>query len=520
MAGLLLVAGMLTYGPHIVEGGFVVDDWAHASVVARPSTSVRDVLAIFWEGTSYRPVLVGYVPATFSVFGTETWAHHTWSLVLAIWASASLYAVLRRVSFPPLHAALVALLTLLFPWSDSIRLWATASHVSLSIALALTGILLALRGLDVGARSRRAGRAYHCVACVFYGLSVLTYEATAAALLLTGALYLTRAGWTTVRVRWTADVAVVLAALAWNITHADRWGRPTLAEMLEHAKLNADSGATLLAHAAFPFSSVGLPVALWCVVAVCVVAGAVRVLGPDERDLRSTLSRWLRVAAAGLLIVVVSWALFVPTSAYYHPGQPGIGNRVNAVAAIGVVLVVYAAAVLATTLLARLLPYRRNLAIAMSSCLAAICAIGYADRTRMDQQSWARAARAADGVIAAVKEAVPNPVRGSTIYTFGHPGSERQGIPIFARADLVGAVRLAYDDQFLIGLPVLEGTAIDCHRTGLTPVGEVWTKQHGARYGKAYFVDVPSSTGQRIDSRETCAAALSQFGPGPVVRLP
>jgi hypothetical protein len=513
-AALLLGAG-LAYGPHVVNGGFAVDDWIHAAA-AHHASSIGELLTFYWGETAYRPLLVVYVPLSHSILGTEPWGHHALSLVLATWVSTALYAVLRRLSIPRPHALTIALLVLLFPWSDSIRLWATAGHISLGIALMLTGVALALRGLDALAAGATArGRRFHVAAIALYAASVLTYEVAGTLLLLVGVLYLGRAPWPVVWRRWLVDAAAVVACLLWNYLSGDRFDRLTGGEMVDHAQAIVEGGATVLALAAVPAADATALVLSG--IAAVLVAAAAWARRARDGDLRAQLRRWLLVAGSGLTAMAASWLLYVPAPPYYQPLQPGIGNRVNALAAIGIVLVAYAAIVLAATMAARLLPRWRHAATVLSLSLAALVAVGYVDRVRVDLGAWARAAAVSDQALAAIETAVPSPAPGTTIYNFGQPGNELPGVPILG-ANLQPALQVLYDDASVTGYPVLEGAAIGCRRTRMTLVGPGLRGQKGARYGQAYFVDTPSASARPIDSRAACVAASRQFRPGPIVR--
>ena len=520
---LLLIAGAAIYGPHVVEGGFTIDDWGHAIGVQHP----RDgLLQDYWQVTPNRPLSVAYFPLTYLVMGPDPALHLAWSILLAVTMSVLLYALLRRLGFLKLHAGAIALLVLLFPWSDSTRFWASAAHSSLAIALALAGVLLALRGLDARAEGRiRAGGLLHVGAVTLYALSVLLYETAGAALLLVGALYLTRATWRAVRYRWLADIAVIAGCLAWNARSAGR-ERGTLAEMLDQASAISEGARTVVAYAAVPFGSVDREVVLVALAVVVAVAIVVRLVLPRTDNTRAVLTRWIVTTGAGIAIAVAAWALFVPADPYYNPAAPGVGNRVNAMAGFGVVITIYGSVVLAVTLLCRWFRHRRFAAAVLTGAIATSLAFGYARKVHDDQQAWARAATAADGVLTAVRTAIPNPPEGSTVYTFGHPGSERAGVLIFSFSwDLAGGVRLTYDDPSLNAYPVLADTRIVCEDERLGPMtttgGSGWTPElHGATYRTAYFVDVPSSTAQRIDSRKACMTAQSKFSPGPIVRVP
>lgn len=519
VTGILALAGALIYGPHVVDGGFTIDDWSHAATAAHPPDNI---LQHYWTFTSNRPILVGYVPLTHWLFGPHPGLHNAWSIVLAVAMAVALYAVLRRVSLRPLQAWAIALLVLLFPWSDSTRFWATASHISLSIAVGLAGILLALRGLDArDSGHRRASFGFHAGAVILYAISVLTYEIAGVALLFAGALYLTHGSWSTIRLRWAVDVAVILPCLAWTVLRADR-ERPSLAAMIDHADAIADTGASIIASATVPFGNPNRQAVLVALGLLFVIAILVRLLRSQDDALRHSLNRWLAVGLSGLMIIAAGWVLYVPADPYYLPGQPGVGNRVNALAAVGIVIVIYAAlALLMTLLTAKLTQQRTSITIAASTALAMLLAVGYADRTRDDQRAWAYAATASDQVLDATTHLIEKPVPGGIIYTFGQAGSERPGITIFSYVwDLHGAIRLTYDDPTLAAYPILEGTAIDCGPDRVTPVGPGFTELQGTTYGSAYFVDVPTQHAQRIDSHQACEAAQTQFRPGPAFRLP
>ncbi|NLT07349.1 MAG: hypothetical protein GXY03_13720 [Solirubrobacterales bacterium] len=511
-------AAAAIYGPYIANGGFMIDDWSNALAAAHPRTG--SVIQDFWETPNVRIGLALYIPATHQALGPSAALHIALAIVLAVAMSTTLYALLRRLAFTPLPAGAIALLVLLFPWADSARLWSVAGHISLAVTLALIGVALALRGLDARAQGNSGlGRRLHAAALALYAASLLIYDIAGSALLLAGALYLTRADWRTVRWRWAGDVVVVIACLVLTWLKVDRERYP-LSAMIDHAEAIADGGLSILALAAHPFGTLGRDTILFGLAAVIVAAMAVRLLLPSSDDARPAVGRWLATAGSGALLAAVSWAQFIPAHSYYNPISPGAGNRVNVLASVGVVLVVYAAAVLVGLLLFRGVRRWTHPAAALSTALAAALVWGYAHDARDQRQAWTRAARTADNILATITSTIPMPPEGSTIYTFGHPGGERPGVPIFSYSwDLDGAVGLVYDTPNLDAYPILEGTAMNCLRTGVAPVGSGWvTDAHGAPYGAAYFVDVESSSVQRIDSRRDCLEAQTRFLPGPAVR--
>ena len=110
-------------------------------------------------------------------------------------------------------------LALLFPWSDSLRLWPTAGINYVAVIFYLLGVVVALRSLRLRGTKSVLG---HAGAVTLYLASVLTYEVAVFPALLSGALYLTRTSPRRALTRWAADVTVGVAgtlisvvAIAW-----------------------------------------------------------------------------------------------------------------------------------------------------------------------------------------------------------------------------------------------------------------------------------------------------------------
>jgi hypothetical protein len=256
--------------------------------------------------------------------------------------------------------------------------------------------------------------------------------------------------------------------------------------------------------------------------AIVVASVAVWRLLPDDDDARATLRRWLAVAGCGLFVAIGGWVLYIPADPYYSPVSAGVGNRTNVMAAVGVIVLVYAVIALATTLLLRGLPGWRPAAAVLTVTMAAILGLGYASDVRNDQRTWIDAGESSDQVLTALSEAVPDPAPGDTLYTFGHPAQEAFGVAIFGYSwDLLGAARLLYDDPSVIAYPVIAGTTMQCGRERMGPLGPGWSPElQGATYGTGVFVDVSTATANRIGSLRACRAALPRYVPGPIVKAP
>src|SRR4051812_6330066 len=148
---------------------------------------------------AYRPVLQLLIPLPHLVFGENPLPHLALGLLVAVTAGAAFHALLRTLGVPRPYALAAAALALVFPWSDSTKLWATASLNLVAVALVMAAGAMAVRVLrrpGADPRSRVLLTALMCAA------GVLTYEAVVGLVLLLPALYRVRAPWRAVFARW------------------------------------------------------------------------------------------------------------------------------------------------------------------------------------------------------------------------------------------------------------------------------------------------------------------------------
>ena len=497
----LAVLAFAAYLRVMRDGGFSLDDWANGSRTLQGG-DVGDVLAFYWELTSYRPVLVLYVPLTHWVLGGHMGLHLGWSIALALAMSGALYGVLRQLRLGVAHAWALAALVLVFPWFDSIRMWATASMASLAIALALFGLWAALVGLE-----RRSWR-WHALALVLYASSILTYEISLLALLAVGLVYVGRVGWRAARLRWAADVGAVGLAALWVGAHTPRddegYG---LAAQLDHLRLIGDQGLDVLALSALPLG----PARTTLVVGVLAfLAGTAAARSADP-----ALRRWLLLGAAGLAVTVLGWVIFTPAHPYYSPSPLGYTNRVNALAGVGLVLLVYSALGVAGALLGRLRPGIARLATATTLVLAAVLGAAYLHVLDRHADHWVQAFRLQMGGLGQLRAALPDPPPGTVLLTAGYPAFQAPGVPVFSSSwDLNNAVRLQYDRPDLQAYPLIPGAALSCTARGVLITGAGFDGTPPAPYGKAVLFDLGTGRHVAPADRTSCARAVPAFPPG------
>jgi hypothetical protein len=506
---VLLVIGLAGYIGHVRDGGFYYDDWANSARYHYSSSpGFFGAVSDYWNLTSYRPTLTLYIPITHAVFGYHMGAHLAWALVLALGMSLALFLYLEALGLDALSAGAIAILVLLFPASDSTRLWSTSSVASIAIGLYCVGTLIAFRGL----RAQRHGWAIHAGAIGLYALSVLTYEIAAGPILASVLVYRRAAGWRRAATRWLADLAVIVPILLLVTSHNGR-GKLTLSAEFSHARVIADQGLSILANAAVPFGSPRRESVIALLLSVIACAALVWFLLPRRDPARAQLGRWLFVVPAAVLGTALGWFIFVPADPYYSPGSLGLGNRTNALASVGIVALVYAVASLAGILVFRGLPRWRTLSAAFAALLSVVVGIGYLRTLDRHETAWNQAFALEESTLNVLKGQLGQPLPNSTIYTFDQAGYLKAGIPIFASSwDLNGAVKITFHDASLTAYPVIQGVPMQC---GAQSVSIPVAGYNPSGYGRSYLVDIASGRVARVTSKRSCEALLGTFQPGP-----
>lgn len=512
---LLGIVALLALYPRLRYGGFHLDDWSNAAVALRPpgSPDVGKAISGFADFTLFRPVLVLYVPLTYFVLGMHMHLHLALAAVLAVMAGTAFYGVLRTLGTPWLHAGLIAALTILFPWSDATRLWATAGLVTLSTLFMLTGLFLALQGL------RRGAWRWHAYATPLYLLSILTYEVTLPVIACFGVLYWLRFGWRAARWRWLADLGAVAAGALWVAVNTIRT-TSDLGGTLEHLKQVVEGGGTVLGRAGFALGSeVTMPVLL-CL-ATILVAGCVALRAFPDRFASTDnwgLRNWLQLMLGGMAVAALGWAMFVPSAeAYYTPSVLGESNRINGVAGLGLILTVYGGFGVVGALVGQLKPGRAWLASGVTVLLGVVLAASYTHVLRRHIELWNLAYSAEASGMQKTKELVPNPPPGTTIIAGSYPENQALRVPIFANTwDYDGMVKMEYDDFSLTALPVLENFNMHCRPGGL------WLTREGEReplktalYGTIRMVNLATGEHATPRSQLDCRRVVRSYVPGP-----
>jgi hypothetical protein len=214
---------------------------------------------------------------------------------------------------------------------------------------------------------------------------------------------------------------------------------------------------------------------------------------------------------------LAGYAALIPAISVYSPLSPGWYQRVNGLAAVGYVVLVYAVAMLVGTLATQAIAYRRGIAVGVALVLVLVVASRYASSIASQRQTWRAAFAEEMRIVRATSAAIPPNAHGKTVYVWGGNAMYAPGVPLFFTVyDLDAALKLTRGDPSLAAFPMypLWGIprTIVCDARGLYPSVQGVPEPHwwaygpreAATYGNAIFLDVRRGTVTRIRNRATC----------------
>ncbi|MBA3866897.1 MAG: hypothetical protein H0X42_11235 [Solirubrobacterales bacterium] len=526
MAGAAVVLAVLVYGDHVRHGGWVGDAWlTRAWYVLYPHDSFTGTVGHFLDlkSMSPRPANAVYRVLLNEWLSGDMGAWYAWQLITGVGMCVALYVLLRELGVRFWDAAAVSVLLVVFPASASLWLWSPVAHASLAITLGLVGFLLAMRGFR--ANGRRA-RALHAASLLAFLLSVLLYEICLPLFLASFLLYALRVPRRRALARWAADCAVLLpvAILVTRSTEARDQG---LGGSISHAGEIVGDLPRLALQNLLPFGSF-IILAAALLAAFYLAAAAVARRCPPGDPLGQRLRFFFALTSAGLLVVALGYLIYVPGLLYYHPLSPGIGDRVNAVAGIGWVFILYALLAMLATLIARAVRRPPLFAGLATAALAATLGVSWLAPIAEESRGYVSAYLQGERVRSVVTRAIPDPTDHPAIWTFGQPVEASPGIPIFANYwNMTAAMALAYHDHGVRSFVALPGTSFDCRSDGMVPGGSPEYPEpgpgrlgrFGSRYGHTYFVDTVHGQFATVANRKQCLSLRDAFQRAPRLSL-
>jgi hypothetical protein len=518
-AFMAVVAAVLL-GRHVKDAGFFSDDWAYRAVWVQTDDKgffgqINNFLGS--DGLKGRPTLAVYLSFLQQSLGSRQGAYLAWAAVLAVVFSVAVYLLLRTLGLRRLDAGLIGVLVLVFPASDSTRIWSMISDASFAMTLAVLGVYCVIRSLQVD--GRRASLALRIGGSVLMVLGVTTYELTFVALLCSFVLYRTQVGWRETLKNAVVDWVVLGLTYALVISQSTAQHLP-LSDAIDHGWTVCKQVFTLIATIALPLDSAGAGIAL----CAAILLGAV-VLGrrlPTGDPTRAALTRWLWTALIAAIMIAASYVLYGPAAPFYEPLAPGLINRTNAFGAVPIVVFVYALAALLGTMVFRALREDRGVAAAATAAIALLLVVDYTSSMTHHLKLWDSGYKRAQAGLARFTSKVPPPPRGTLIVFYGQPIQETQNIPVWSHYwDLNGALQLTYHDPSLRGRPAFPGTRVQCDKRSATLLNDLYAgvvlPTDDTPYGKLYLFDSNSGVLGVPKNQAECRDMAPKFIPGPML---
>lgn len=510
MAGFVTLA-VLLLADHVRDGGFLSDDWLHRARIVRAGSPIDEGFEMYGD----RPGLALYVGGTHGLFEGRAAVYLLLCAILAGLCSAALYVLARELRLGRGHAAALGLLLLVFPFAASTRLWVIGGMIELSLLLFLAGAVAAVRAARATERGAAAGLTI--AALVLWVASVATYELAAALVLAGLALLAWRAADRAAKGLAIGGALLAAGAMAFQASRDSVLDFEPAVSRWEGAELLVRQGLEVLARSLLPVDGVA-PWLVLVVAGLVAVTLAVVVRGLDAGDpRRGESSRWLLVAAAGVVVAGLGYAPLLPIAdpAAYAPRNPGLGDRVNAVAAVGHVLAVYGLIAAVATMLAGAGRDRTRRLVPLVAVPVAALSVAYAVRTLDDASAYQRSASIQEAILFAIDANHGKPAPGETMFTFRHPRYVEPGVPVFAFSwDLDGAAFLRWRQADARAFPIGGGVELTCGPDGVDVAGGGLDGIKGL-YGATSFVDITDGRVARLADVAACERAKTSFEPGP-----
>jgi hypothetical protein len=516
---LFLALSFAVFGWYAFHGGFVADDWVNADhYYFHPEPGFWGTVHNYQ--TPSRPVAAVYVSLTYAVLGTNFHYHLVLSVLLAAFLSIAFFAFLRTVGLGLPFALAAAALLLVFPSSDSTRFWSTGSQIDLFIGLYLVAAVIAIAG------RRRFGSAptvpavlTQVLASALAVTAVAGYEIVAPAVLLSVILY----RWTGSREgaiwRWLLDAVPTVLVLVFFTRKFGGGGAHGL-QLLTNLRLVAEGAVSVLGYSLYPTRAMSRWAVFGGVAGVIFVTLLVRRIAAQTPD-RDAIVRWLRPLLLAIAGIAIGYLMIIPVGERYPLYAPGVQNRTNCFAALGLsALVVFVMAAAAAILVAAVPRLSENSRVWLRGILTGLLVLGmlvvYTVRINQDANRWQRSAEVQAQILAGAHALLPSPPSDATIFTSPYPGYASPSLPIFGGGgnnDELGAFKVSYGSSEMRAFPLLEGNGVTC---GPTSMATSDAGNSETEYGKTILVDFRASAVYRPKNQNECVKdtdAMQPFGP-------
>ncbi len=505
---LLLVAALAIYGRYATKGGWFYDDWrTYAELRDQYGGFFAELKACTRTIPGGRTLACVYHAGEYHLLGGHRRAYQFASIAFLVFDAALLYAIALRARLARPWAFLLAAAFLLFPASDSARLWDVASLAGYDMALVLGAILASLSALG---RRGRPALALHVLGAVLAILAMATYEIALPLVALGGFTYWLAYRNRSALLRWGIDIGLVVLFLAYRLIFA-----PLSAEsgFLVHrsASQTISRAGVLLNGAWVTWKDVYAPGVLGTIV-LAVLAAVVIALFARSQDFRGRVSPWVALFVFGLALSAAGALVYLTANDLYVPVVESIFNRLNVPGSFGYVAMALAVlgAIYEVLRAARLPRAVAALLLALPIVVSAVHQVGISDEhIRSWEASWKDQQLALHSYRIALRE-IP---RRSQIIGFDTPIWEKGYVPVFSAGwDLRGAIDWETAVNPPVAYPLLP--TLTCGTTGVVE-GATMIARYAQPGEPLYFVSPKRLTAIRVTTQKACEQTIARWGRPP-----
>jgi hypothetical protein len=497
------------YLPFAVKAGWYYDDWAiFGAMHDRGGSWAQQFDACVNVSADGRKLECSFPFAEYQLFGSHRVAYALVSIGLLVLMAGLAYAILRRCRLAWPWAAAVAALVIVFPGSDSSRMWVIGSNGEYAVSLVLIGTLIALTALR--RETRWPQLLLHAFAALLSVVALLPHEIVLPLVVLNALVYW--AAYRNRRALWrgAADLGIAAAFVIYRLAFAPV---APASGFVQHRTVGASLSRawTLLESAWSTWHQAFVPgwVGVAAIAIVLLVATVYSIRAPD---VRRRLLPWFTLLAAGVVAAGVSALSFVTANDLYLLDLDGLFNRLNLPGSFAYACAFVALLGLVYELVRRLVPRRgiASLAVGVLAAASVWHQLGISsEHKRAWEVSWSEQKAALAGYRVAVR-GLPSSAR---LIGMGAPLYEDGFIPVFAASwDLKGAIAYTTAVKPPAAMPL--DPTLQCGASGLVSDGAV-QMPYRVPGEPLYFIDAQRRAAIAVNSQTGCKRVIAQWGRPP-----
>jgi hypothetical protein len=505
----LLLLALAIYAQYAAKGGWFYDDWRQYAVM-------RDEHGGFFANlhactrtiTGGRGLACVYHAGEYTLFGSHRTEYQFAAIAFLVFDAALLYAIALRCRLRRPWAFLLAAALVLFPASDSTRLWPVASLGQYVLALVLGAVLIALSALR---RRGRSALALHLLSAALAILAMITYEVALPLVAIGGAAYYFAYRDRRALKRWAVDIGLVVLFVIYRLV-LDPVSSETGFVVHRTASQTLHRAGVLLEGAWSTWKYVYVPNALGTIALIVLAVAIAAVLLLTRGAFARQATRWFALFTSGLLLAAGGALVYLTANDLYVPVSYGTFNRLNLPGSIGYAAM--AVAILGILYeLARALGVPGPVAAALVVLTVAGSAVHQIRLSNVHIRSWEASWSDQQQALAGYRVALRGAPHTAEIIGFDVPLWESGFVPVFASGwDLRGAIDYETSTNPPVAYPLL--LTLTCGSTGMVE-GAVLVASYNQPGAPLYFASPKRRVIVRVATKSTCERMIQKWGRPP-----